>query len=330
MDSIAFAKSRQANWERLEKLAKRRSLRGAEADEFYQLYQRTATDLAYLRANAPDPDLVLRLSAILGRARSKLTTKHNSVFSALKSFFFITLPYAFYRIRWWSAAVSALCIIAFTAVLLTYILNPSLIETLGPKEQLDYYAQVAFEQYYSEYAHSDFTVMVWTNNAWIALQCVASGITGIFPLVVLWNNSLAVAQAGAILESRNLLSEFFQLILPHGQLELFAIFIAGAAGLRLFWAWVRPQKMPRTRALAEEGRHTVMVGIGLIFLLLISGIIEGFVTPSGLPWAVKIGIGTGALLAVIFWFTYFGRKAAQRTSEQQENLAEIGWTVEYT
>lgn len=329
MDSLAFAKSRESNWARLDQLAKYRNLSGAQADEFYQLYQRTTADLAYLRANAPDPDLILRVSATLGRARSKLTTRHSSILSAIKTFFFSTLPYAFYRIRWWSLAVTISCITVFSAVLLIYSCNPGLVESLGTKDQLDYYAKVAFEQYYSEHPHSDFTIMVWTNNAWIALQCVASGVTGIIPLYVLWSNSVAVGQAGAILSSRDLLSEFFQLILPHGQLELFAIFIAGAAGLRLFWAWVKPQNMPRTQALAAEGRHTALVGIGLIFVLLISGMIEGFVTPSALPWPVKIAIGTAALLAVIFWFSYFGRKVAQRNLEQQETNAEIGWTVEY-
>ncbi|WP_353066179.1 hypothetical protein [Arcanobacterium hippocoleae] len=87
--------------------------------------------------------------------------------------------------------------------------------------------------------------------------------------------------------------------------------------------------MPRTQALAEEGRNTVMVGIGLVFVLLLSGVIEGFVTPSALLWPVKIIIGTLALLAVIFWFLYFGRKAARISESKQESVSAIGWTTEY-
>ncbi|WP_353066181.1 stage II sporulation protein M [Arcanobacterium hippocoleae] len=223
-------------------------LSGAEADEFFQLYQRTAADLAFLRANAPDPELIMHLSAILGRARSKLTAQQTSVFGALQKLFFVTLPYAFYRIRWWIFTTTLCCIMLFAIVLLTYLLNPQLIENLAPKDQLDYYAKVGFEAYYSAHPNSDFTLIVWTNNAWIALQCIASGVTGIYPLYVLWANTISVGQAGAVLASRDLLSEFFQLILPHGQLELFAIFIAGAAGLRLFGHGYAPEHAPHAGA----------------------------------------------------------------------------------
>ena len=84
---------------------------------------------------------------------------------------------------------------------------------------------------------------------------------------------------------------FFLYILPHGLLELTAIFVAGAAGLRIFWAWVAPGARTRAQALAEDGRALFTVAIGLVIVLFVSGIIEGFVTPQPWPWAVKIGIG---------------------------------------
>ncbi|XCB29532.1 hypothetical protein RQN30_10025 [Arcanobacterium hippocoleae] len=87
--------------------------------------------------------------------------------------------------------------------------------------------------------------------------------------------------------------------------------------------------MPRTRALAAEGKYTALVGIGLVFILLISGLIEGFITPANLPWPGKIFIGTLAFAAVVFWFMYFGRKAAKQESSLRETVSEIGWTVEY-
>lgn len=330
MDSSAYANSKRKYWKRLETLSKRRSLNGVEIDEFYQLYQSTTADLAFLRSTAPDPDLILHLSAILGRARAKLTATKTPLHTVFLNFFFHTLPYSFYRIRWWSYSISFLFLFLSALVFATYSLNSDLLNSLGTKEDLDFYAQVEFEKYYSQYANSDFSLMVWTNNAWIALQCVAGGVTGIIPLYVLWANSVSLGQAGAILGSRDLLNEFFQLILPHGQLELFAIFIAGAAGLKLFWAWVIPRNLPRSQALATEGKNTVMVGIGLIFVLALSGIIEGYVTPSNLPWSGKILIGTIALISIIFWFSYFGKKAHHSTVENHENIHETGWQIAYT
>ncbi|MFC5370587.1 stage II sporulation protein M [Arcanobacterium bovis] len=330
MDSLAFAKTHQESWDRLDYLSRRRVLSGRESDEFAQLYQKTAGDLAVLRSNAPDPDLILNLSAILGRARSRLTGTTFSPVKAVTTWFTITLPLAFYRIRWWSAAVSLACVALFMAVLVTFIFNPHLLTNVGSEETLKNYANNAFQAYYVEYSNSDFTAMVWTNNAWIALQCVAGGVTGIFPLFVLFQNSTQVGQAGGILYHYGSIGEFFQLILPHGQLELCAIFVAGAAGLKIFWAWVRPGRRPRSEALAAEGRQTMLVGFGLIIVLFISGLIEGFVTPSHLPWGLKIAIGSLALIGFWAWVLYFGRRATKRGFSADQSVKDVGWSIAYS
>ncbi|WP_124054141.1 stage II sporulation protein M [Arcanobacterium ihumii] len=330
MDSLAFAKTHEESWDRLDKLSRRRVLSGAESDEFAQLYQKTAGDLAVLRSQAPDPDLVLNLSAILGRARSRLTGSTFSPLNTIVKLFTVTLPLAFYRIRWWSAAVSLACIALFAAVLVSFVLHPEMLTNAGSEEQLKDYANRAFQSYYVEYDNSDFAAMVWTNNAWIALQCVAGGITGIYPLIVLFQNSVGIGQAGGILYHYGSISEFFQLILPHGQLELCAIFIAGAAGLKIFWAWVSPGRQPRRDSLATEGRQTMMVGFGLIIVLFISGLVEGFVTPSALlPWPLKIAIGTVVLLMFWAWVIAYGRRAVKRGFSADQSAQEIGWTVTY-
>src|SRR5699024_11737690 len=71
------------------------------------------------------------------------------------------------------------------------------------------------------------------------------------------------------------------------------------AGLRTFWAWVRPGPLPRLWALSHAARSLVTVAIGLVPVLLISGFVEAFVTPSSLPPAVRIGLGTAVWLAFL-------------------------------
>jgi uncharacterized membrane protein SpoIIM required for sporulation len=102
---------------------------------------------------------------------------------------------------------------------------------------------------------------------------------------------------------------FFGLITPHGLLELTAVFVASAAGLRLGWSWIAPGPRTRMQALAQTGRATVGMAIGLAVVLLITGMIEAFVTPSGLPTAVRVGIG---VLVEVGFFVYvwtLGRRA---------------------
>ena len=133
-----------------------------------------------------------------------------------------------------------------------------------------------------------FAAMVWTNNAWLTAVCIGTGITGVLPVYFQASNAINVGAAGGLMAAHGHLDVFLQLIAPHGLLELTAVFVAGAAGLRLFWTWLDPGPRPRGRALAEEGRALFTVAIGLVGVLAVSGLIEGFVTGSGLPWAVKV------------------------------------------
>lgn len=328
MDSYAFAEINSPQWERLDELSAKKRLSGEEADEFVRLYQATASHLATVRTEAPEPNVVLRLSATLARSRSKLTGARSASMSDVGDFLAYTLPLAFYRIRWSILAVAIGFIAVFTATLLHYVVNPDDIYALGSQAHLDNYANEAFEAYYREYANADFAALVWTNNAWIAFQCVAGGITGFFPLWVLWQNAVSIGQAGAVMNHADGLDIFFQLILPHGLLELTAIMVAGAAGLRIFWAAVRPGNLPRIEAIGKEGRQTMLVAFGLVIVLFISGLVEGFVTPSYMHWGVKIAIGALVWLGFLAWMLILGRRASRRMADADEGYRS-GWTIAY-
>ena len=102
---------------------------------------------------------------------------------------------------------------------------------------------------------------------------------------------------------------FYSYILPHGLMELTAVFIACAAGLRIFWAMVSPGRRTRGRAVAQEGRSLITVALGLVLVLFVSGLVEGFVTPSPLPVWAKIGIGSAVLAAYWLYVLVWGRRA---------------------
>ena len=88
------------------------------------------------------------------------------------------------------------------------------------------------------------------------------------------------------------------------------MFPAAATGLRLGWTVIDPGPRPRGQALAEEGRAAVTVALGLVAVLLVSGMIEAFVTPSGLPAWARIMIGLAAEAAFLAYIIAAGRRAA--------------------
>lgn len=298
MDTDAFVAVHQAEWDRLGVLSDKRRLRAEESDELLRLYESTSTHLSMVQAMEPGGPLAAGLSARLGRARTQLTGSGENFFVSIAFFFAQSLPAAFYRIRWLTVIIGA----AFIAVALGYGLwtaNHPQLDLLMPEDQRREYADSQFVDYYSEHPNSSFAAQVWTNNAWIAAQEVAFGVTGVWVPFILFVNAQNVGVAAGIMAEQGAAEVFWVNILPHGLMEITAIFIAGAAGLRIFWAWVAPGQRRRLTSLAYEGRRLITVAVGLVVVLLISGIVEGFVTPSAMPSWLKILIG--ALVLAGYW-----------------------------
>ena len=309
MDLDAFVAVHQDDWRRLDDLARRRRLSGAETDEFLSLYERVSTHLSMVRSIEPDTLVSADLSARVSRARTRFTGTRGNFLGDVAVFFAATLPAAFYRVRWLTLAIgTAFCVLAVAFGLWTAS-SPEVIKAMGSDEMIRAYVDHEFVDYYSENPAASFAGAVWTNNALIAALCVAFGVTGLYVPFVLYQNAVGVGMAGGIMAAYGELDTFFLYILPHGFMELTAVFIAAAAGLRIFWAWVSPGNRPRAAALAAEGRALITVALGLVLVLLVSGVVEAFVTPSALPHWARMGIGLAVLAGYWTYTLVLGRRA---------------------
>lgn len=311
MDLDAYSAAHRDEWDRLARLAQQRQFTGAEADELIDRYQSGATQLSAIKTTAGQSVQGDRLSLSLSRARLRFTGASVNVLSQLPRFFVYQLPAALYRVRWLSLAAAAAFAIIATLYAVWLSANPELLLNLGSPSQLEDYADNQFIGYYSANPEASFAGQVWTNNAWIAAQCIAFGITGIWAPYMIFQNGQGIGQSAAIMNEYGRLDHFFLYIAPHGQLELYSIFVAAAAGMLISWSWIAPGGRTRAAALSEDGRALFTIVVGLILSLLVSGIIEGYVTRQDWPWPVKIGIGTVALVAFLGYQWGFGRRAAR-------------------
>lgn len=311
MDLDALVGRRRGEWERLDALSRRRRLSGAEADELLDRYQRTATDLSAVRSAAPDASVVAHLSTLVARARARASRVPTLSWSALGRFLAEDFPAALYRLRWWWG-ITALVNVAVGLLLGWWLTaNPVVENSLLSPAEVELLVNVQFESYYSEHAASSFSTLVWVNNAWVAARCIGMGVLGLPVIWVLWQNIANVAVIGSLMHRHGRAEVFWGLITPHGLLELMAIFVAAGVGLRLFWAWVAPGRQTRLASLATQGRTAAGVALGLVLVLLLSGVIEGFVTPSPLPTWARVGIGVVALLLFLAYALVLGRRAAR-------------------
>jgi len=315
VDLDVFLAAHRGEWDRLESLVKRasspRRLSGAEVDELVLLYQRTATHLSVLQSAGPDPVLIGRLSALVAHARTAVAGTRQAAWRDVVRFLQVDFLVVVYRARWWWAGcAAAFLLVAFgwAAYLATH---PGLETQLATPTQIKQLVSHDFADYYKQAPAQEFSAKVFTNNAFIAAGAVASGILlGLPVLYLLYNNALNVGIAGGIMATHGRTGVFFGLILPHGMLELTAVFVASGLGLKLGWTVVDPGRRPRAVALAEEGRALVTGAVGLALVLLVSGLIEGFVTPSGLPTWARIGIGVLAETGFLTLVFVLGRRAA--------------------
>ncbi|MEU8383496.1 stage II sporulation protein M [Streptosporangium sp. NPDC048865] len=312
MDIDAFVTAHRPAWDRLEDLVRRRgSLNGAEVDELVDLYQRVATHLSLVRSASADPILVGRLSALVARARSAVTGAHTPAWREFVRFFTVSFPVVAYRARWWWLATGVAFLLVSTVVAVWVGQNPGVQAAIATPAEITQLVEHDFADYYSENPATSFAGQVWVNNAWVSMQVIIMSIVLGLPIpYVLWENALNVAVSAGLMASRGKLDIFFGLITPHGLLELTAVFLAAAVGMRLGWTVVDPGPRRRAEALAEQGRAVMSVALGLVVVLLVSGLIEGLVTPSGLPTWARIGIGVVAEAAFLAYVIFFGRRAA--------------------
>jgi uncharacterized membrane protein SpoIIM required for sporulation len=311
VDLDVFVAEHRSEWDRLDALTRRhRRLTGDEADELIRLYQRTTTHLSALQASGLDLALTGKLSSQLARSRAAVAGAQSSTWQSVGRFFAISFPAAAYRARWWwlGSAVGSILL----AFIIGYRISHSaaLQASLLPRSAAANLVKHQFRHYYSTYDAQSFAARVWTNNAVVAAETILAGLLlGIPVLLILFENAVNVGVDGGLMAAYGRSGEFWTLILPHGMLELSSVFLAAGVGLRLGWTVIDPGPKPRMRALAEQGRSFITVAIGLVLSLLVSGLIEAFVTPSPLPAWARIGIGGVVEAAFLCYVLILGRRA---------------------
>jgi uncharacterized membrane protein SpoIIM required for sporulation len=316
MDIDQFLSRYTPTWQRLQQLTRRagtgvKRLSGAELKELIALYQRTSSHLSYAQTNFRDAALNARLSQQLAAAGAIIYGSRPRSLRSAGQFFTRTFPAALWRVRGF-VAVSALLTLGPAIAVGGWLANsPKAVDATAPAAVRQAYVNQDFAAYYSSQPAAAFATEVYTNNIRVAALAFAGGILLCIPTAyLLITNGAGVGQAAGLFAAAGQSSKFYGLILPHGLLELTSVIIAGAAGLRLGWAVIDPGDRTRLTAVAEEGRRSVVLVLGVILTLLMAGLIEGFVTGSTLPTLVRVGIGVAVEVAFLVYAVGMGRAAA--------------------
>ena len=320
MDLDRYIQTHDATWRHLQALSGRAgrrtpssSLTDEDIAELTGLYQRVSAQLSHVRSTYADPGLILRLSRILGEARVVIYQRRGNPARAAVRFFSEVFPAAVWVSRRY-ILVAFLCFFLPAVAMGFWLANDTaVLDASVPPELQQSIAESEFRDYYSSEAAQNFAGTVTVNNIYVSFLAFALGLVPVVgPVFILSYNGLNVGVMAAVMHHAGEGPQFWGLITPHGLLEISAILIAGAAGLRISWAMVAPGDRTRGEALAEEGLRAVVIVIGLMICFVTAGFIEGFVTPSGLPTAMRVGIGVAVLVAFATYVVLLGQRAERR------------------
>jgi len=316
MDFDQFIEQNDSSWKRLDELtaAARKSpanLAPHELDEFVLLYQRISGHLTRVQTTYRDDGLRNRLTRSVAEASAVLYGTPQSAGRSFIEFFSHTFPAAVHYNRRFILASTLFFFVPMFAVAAWLANSDAALEAAIPEAAREALIEEDFEEYYSSEASSAFATRVTLNNIRVSFLAFASGMTfGLGTIAVLVANGINVGFSLGAFASVGEQPKFWGLILPHGFLELTAVIMAGAAGLRLGWTLLVPGDRKRLKAIADEGRRAAVLVIGLILAFCVAGLIEGFVSGSALSTPIRVMIGLTTEIAFVGYLVVRGRYAA--------------------
>jgi uncharacterized membrane protein SpoIIM required for sporulation len=294
--STRWIEKRKPYWQKLEMLVAAGSpgvkkLGHDELQELSLLYRQTAADLAAIRQDPSSVHFARYLNQLMSRAHNIIYAGHRANPWGIVYFFARDYPRMFRRnVRYVALALAIFVIAALTGAALTLQdpeyklrwLSPQMLQKIERKEMWT-------DRIISVKPRASGAIM--TNNMSVSFMCYASGITaGLGTLYMIFFNGLLIGVIGVTCALAGMSLSLWSFVAPHGALELPAIFIAGGAGFKIAHGLLFPGTLPRRDSLAAAGREATSLVLGIVPLLIVAGTLEAFVSPTGIPVALKFAM----------------------------------------
>ncbi len=312
-------------WQRLEELlalldhSSLRRLHREEVRELGRIYRRTASDLAIARAESRDPRLINYLNSLVIRAHGRIYQADGQSAGRLRRFFVEQFPQTFRR-TWRYTAVSfgVFALFALIGFFGSYY-DPEFSELVG--------VPPAFRELYIETkthwweglndANQEGASRILTNNIQVTIYTFAFGaMFGVGTLFFLAYNGANIASVVALTYRAGFGNDLLTFVAAHGVIELSCIFIAGGAGLLIGSALLMPGDLTRADALKSRGMDAVRLMMGIAVLLVLAGIIEGFISPAPINPKIKYSIAAITGVAMYSYLLMAGRNDRGKESNE--------------
>lgn len=308
MNVKQFVEWRQNDWKALTHLLNQTQkniehLSPEEVKHMGNLYRSVTSDLALAQRDFPREKTTLYLNQLVARGHAVLYQSEPLAFKRLADYVRVGFPNAF-RSTWPFFLVSML-LFMLPALITGYLVatEPDVSSWLLPAQVQELVPILEENELWIDVPASErpyFSSFIMTNNIRVAIMAFAGGAAaGLFALFVLINNGLVIGGTFGLASAYGLGFDLFTFAIGHGVIEISTIFIAGAAGLQLGWGIINPGLLNRRDSIVISARVAMRLILGCIPLLIIAGLIEGFISPNeSIPVIAKwlVGLITGILM----------------------------------
>jgi uncharacterized membrane protein SpoIIM required for sporulation len=321
MRADEFVTRRRDDWNRLEDLIARagagklNSLAPAQVMTMSALYRRATADLARAQRDWPGEPVHRYLNGLVARGHGVVYRRGGQVRRRIRTFYAETLPRT-YRGAW-SYVVASAALLFVPAIVSYFVVlaNPDAAYGIASPQLIE---RVHHHEIWT-HIPPDVRVaeagLIAVNNIWVSMLAFGFGVIFGLPVIyVLISNGIHLGGLFGLTQAFGVSGGLFDFVIGHGVLELSIVVAQGAGGLMMGWALISPGNRKRTDALVIATRRAFTLLLGLAPLLLIAGTIEGNISPSDAPFAVKvtIGLSTGLLL---YTYLLFGGRQPRRADQ---------------
>ena len=317
--SQRFVKERQDGWNALEELLNRVRTGGlkklGEQDllELSKRYRSATSDLAHAQAFIRDAQVIGYLNDLVGRAHGVLYRSRGARLHSVGSFLSWGYP-TLVRKHWRPIVLAAVLlfgsgVFGYSVVKFDYDARAAVLSVGAQSME----GQFKDKERWAEIASEDASMVsssLFVNNIRVALMAFALGIfAGIGTALILLFNGVSLGAVFGLADHHGVLDLLLTFVAPHGVIELTCICIAGGAGFVIASALLMPGRRSVRDALVENGREAVLLMLGTAPLLVLAGLIEGFISPLPTPAWFQLSF---AFVPAGFLVWYLARRAPSR------------------
>lgn len=269
-------------------------------------YRALVSDLSFARTQRASDGLITYLNELAGRAHGVVYVSRGARLKGVLSFLSRDFP-ALFRA---TANYTVVAAIIFGLGWAMSAGSPEVCDLAYPNKIPKPAKSASSDSPLSGVDPSLLSGFIMTNNIRVGIHAFAGGITaGAYTVYQLAQNGLVIGAVATKAAPVMGAMRFWSLILPHGVIELMAIFICGGAGLLLGASIIAPGNLRRVDSVRLAGDSALKLFAGAVVMFVVAGIIEGFITPAPLPEASKLAFAGLTAVALACYFSLAGTEA---------------------